>query len=303
MSRSLIFSLAVALVLLVAIGDAYHLTKQSLFASTSHRQTLQRVTTGTRMQMRSDEQMQVQSPREQYASKGRALVQSALVFLSGSAAAVGLAAQTASPAYAAFDPEVFSRDQKPDRADQAQILNGALPDYKKVRADIEEIIAAVPDKGPTLVRLAWHSSGTYDKISKTGGSNGGTIRFKEELSHGANAGLDNAVAWLDPVYKKYNKATDLSYADLYTLAGVVAIQKMGGPVIPWRAGRSDAPDATKVTPDGRLPDADKGGLERTGSHLRQIFGRMGFNDQEIVALSGAHALGRCHPTASGYVGM
>ena len=40
----------------------------------------------------------------------------------------------------------------------------------------------------------------------------------------------------------------------------------------------------------------------SASHLREIFGRMGFNDQEIVALSGAHALGRCHATASGYVG-
>ena len=43
------------------------------------------------------------------------------------------------------------------------------------------------DFGPTMVRLAWHSSGTYDKMSKTGGSGGGTIRFKEELAHGGNA--------------------------------------------------------------------------------------------------------------------
>ena len=47
-----------------------------------------------------------------------------------------------------------------------------------------------PDLGPTMVRLAWHSSGTYDKMTKTGGSGGGTIRFKEELAHGGNAGLD-----------------------------------------------------------------------------------------------------------------
>lgn len=42
-------------------------------------------------------------------------------------------------------------------------------------------------------RLAWHASGTYDKISKTGGSEGGTIRFQQELADGANAGLVNAV--------------------------------------------------------------------------------------------------------------
>jgi len=65
--------------------------------------------------------------------------------------------------------------------------------------------------------VAWHSSGTYDKASKTGGSEGGTIRFKSELSHGGNAGLEaTAVKWLEPIYKKYD---GLSYADLYTLAG------------------------------------------------------------------------------------
>ena len=76
-----------------------------------------------------------------------------------------------------------------------------------------------PDWGPTLVRLAWHSSGTYDKIKKNGGSGGGTIRFKEELAHGGNAGLsDTAVKWLEPIHAKY-EADGLSYADLYTLAG------------------------------------------------------------------------------------
>ena len=81
------------------------------------------------------------------------------------------------------------------------------------------MIRADPDKGPTLVRLAWHSSGTYDKISKTGGSSGGTIRFTEELAHGGNAGLQaTAVKWMEPIHAKYNDA-GLSYADLYTLGG------------------------------------------------------------------------------------
>ncbi|KAJ1493586.1 hypothetical protein T484DRAFT_1767844 [Baffinella frigidus] len=53
---------------------------------------------------------------------------------------------------------------------------------------------------------------------------------------------------------------------------------------------------------GRLPDADKGESKKTRDHLREIFGRMGFDDQAIVALSGAHALGRCHANARGYVG-
>ena len=92
-------------------------------------------------------------------------------------------------------------------------------DYKAVSADISKLVKDDPDKGPTLVRLAWHSSGTYDKMSKTGGSGEGTIRFKEELAHGGNAGLgETAVKWMEPIHKKYAGA-GLSYADLYTLAG------------------------------------------------------------------------------------
>ena len=94
----------------------------------------------------------------------------------------------------------------------------------------------------------------------------------------------------------------LSRADAYTLAGVVAVAHMGGPEVPWAAGRSDAADGSTSPPDGRLPDADKGSLGGTVAHLRAIFYRMGFDDRDIVALSGAHALGRCHEEASGYWG-
>lgn len=88
----------------------------------------------------------------------------------------------------------------------------------------------------------------------------------------------------------------ITYSDLWILAGVCAIQEMQGPMIPYRPGRSDR-DVQACTPDGRLPDATKG-----ADHLRNIFNRMGFNDQEIVALSGAHALGRCHTDRSGFDG-
>jgi catalase (peroxidase I) len=92
-------------------------------------------------------------------------------------------------------------------------------DYKAVAEDIAALVVKTSDWGPTLVRLAWHSSGTYDKMLKNGGSGGGTIRFKEELAHGGNAGLaDTAVSWMDPIYGKY-KDQGLSYADLYTLGG------------------------------------------------------------------------------------
>lgn len=214
----------------------------------------------------------------------------------------GMAFFTAARSANAFKFEPIERDQMPDKSSAAIVINGALPEYSAVRKDIDAVIKERPSKGPTLVRLAWHSSGTYDKMKKNGGSNGGTIRFKEELGHGANAGLDTAMSWLEPIYKKYNKASDLSYADLYTLAGAQAIESLGGPHIDWRAGRVDYDDESLAIPDGRLPDADKGSPSKTAQHLRDIFSRMGFNDQELVALAGAHALGRCHPTSSGYEG-
>jgi cytochrome c peroxidase len=174
------------------------------------------------------------------------------------------------------------------------------PDYAGAKKALQAMIAADKDIGPTMVRLAWHSSGTYDKMSKTGGSGGGTIRFKEELAHGGNAGLDKLVAKLEPVHKSF---PTVSYADLYTLAGATALEAAGVPV-PWKAGRVDAMTPAAVTPDGRLPAASKGNdPQKTAKALRMdVFYRMGFNDKEIVALSGAHALGRCHPDASGYSG-
>lgn len=179
--------------------------------------------------------------------------------------------------------------------------SGQRPDYRAVREDIVRLLDSNPDYddgsyGPLFVRLAWHASGTYDKRDRTGGSNGATMRWSPEADWGANAGLHIARQLLEPIKAKY---PGLSYADLWTLAGVVAIEEMGGPKIPWRPGRTDAPSpaAVKPLPDGRLPDAAQG-----QKHVRDIFYRMGFNDQEIVALIGAHAIGRCHADRSGYVG-
>lgn len=119
------------------------------------------------------------------------------------------------------------------------------------------------------------------------------MRFAPEKDHGANAGLQAARDFLEPVKAQFPWIT---YSDLWTLAGVCAIQEMGGPDVPWRPGRQDR-DVSFCTPDGRLPDGSK-----NQDHLRAIFYRMGFNDQEIVALAGAHALGRCHPDRSGFDG-
>ena len=183
-----------------------------------------------------------------------------------------------------------------------------VADFNKVRADIVNLLDDENAKNPSvdgasnggggaiapmLLRLAWHCSGTWCKTAKNGGSEGSTMRFKPECDHGGNAGLGIARDLLEPIKKKH---PNITYADLYILAGCVAVEEMGGPKIGFRYGRSDAekPAAPKedprFSPDGRLPDGDK-----DAQHIRDIFYRMGFDDKGIVALSGAHAVGRCTP--------
>ncbi|KAK3251218.1 heme peroxidase [Cymbomonas tetramitiformis] len=173
----------------------------------------------------------------------------------------------------------------------------ATADIAKIRSEIEELVDE--GHGPIFVRLAWHAAGTFDKASGTGGSSGAKMRFSPEADHGANAGLQVARDLLEPI-KARNP--EISYADLWTLASCVAIETMGGPELAWKAGRTDDADGANCTPDGRLPGADMGQAGKTVSHIRDVFYRMGFNDQEIVALLGAHALGRCHTDRSGYWG-
>lgn len=170
--------------------------------------------------------------------------------------------------------------------------------YEPVAEAIRKII---PKKGyddgsigPVLVRLAWHASGTYDKATGTGGSNGATMRYEMEAKDSANNGLEFARKFLEPIKAQFPWIT---YADLWTFAGVVAVEYMDGPKIEWAPGRCDYVDEKNVPPNGRLPDGAQG-----QDHLRQIFYRMGFNDQEIVALAGAHNLGRTHADRSGFDG-
>lgn len=190
---------------------------------------------------------------------------------------------------------------------QYAFLDGAPPaeGVDAAKAKIAALIDESADKrgdgtsiGPTLVRLAWHASGTYSKFDLSGGSDGGRIKFKPECEWGANAGLGEARLEMEKIAEE----TNMTKADVFTLCGAVAIEAMGGPVVEWSPGRSDAVDGSDSPPDGRLPDADKSSFRATVAHIRSIFYRMGFNDQEIVALVGAHALGRCHESASGYWG-
>ncbi|TPX31516.1 hypothetical protein SmJEL517_g05136 [Synchytrium microbalum] len=184
----------------------------------------------------------------------------------------------------------------------AQQLEGYFQNYAAVKKDILSIMKneAYDDGslGPILVRLAWHASGTYDKNTKTGGSNGASMRFAPESTDPENNGLQIARAFLETVRSRHPW---ISRGDLWTLAGATCVEAMGGPKIPWRSGRIDI-EATKVKPsqvpeNGKLPDGAFG-----PEKLRATFYRMGFNDREIVALSGAHVLGRCHKAWSGYEG-
>jgi hypothetical protein len=147
---------------------------------------------------------------------------------------------------------------------------------------------------PIAIRLAWHSSGTWDAASKTGGSDGATMRFAPESTDEANAGLSIPRDMLKRVKAAH---PNVSRADLWALAGASAVEFLGGPKIRVRLGRTDDADGARCPANGRLPDAAQG-----AQHLRDIFHRMGFSDREIVALSGAHTLGRCHLTRSGFDG-
>lgn len=151
----------------------------------------------------------------------------------------------------------------------------------------------------TFVRLSWHCAGTYSRADNSGGSNGGRIRFSPEKNWGANAGLTVAMDALEPVKAAH---PTISYADIYTLAGKVAVEYAGGPKIPYSMGRVDDEDGSDSPPDGRLPDADKGSIEATSQHMHDVFNRMGFSTREMVCLIGAHTLGRCHTDRSGYWG-
>ncbi|PKX94960.1 putative cytochrome c peroxidase [Aspergillus novofumigatus IBT 16806] len=139
-------------------------------------------------------------------------------------------------------------------------------DYDAVRKDIIAQLKK-PDyddgsAGPVFVRLAWHSAGTYDLETDTGGSNGAGMRYEAEGGDPPTPASSTA----GPSSSPSRRNTPGSHTPI-------------------------------CSPRGRLPDAAQG-----AEHLRAVFYRMGFNDQEIVALAGGHNLGRCHIDRSGFQG-
>jgi len=206
-------------------------------------------------------------------------------------------------------------------------------DLSQVRKDVKSIMYnRYHDDGtyaPLFLRFAWHCCGTFNKEDGTGGSNGSTMRFEAEQRDPENAGLDKARALLEPIHQKHPW---LSIADLWILAGYVAIEELGGPRIRFSTGRKDYTweEAVKtygpcgcpfgdgkLNPCGsRLPAADLGPdgnvsanapmcqrEAKTIEAVRQTFQRMGFDDKETVALIVmGHQCGRMHKEVSGFEG-
>eukprot|EP01025_Chloroclados_australasicus_P010166 TRINITY_DN1400_c1_g1_i1.p1 TRINITY_DN1400_c1_g1~~TRINITY_DN1400_c1_g1_i1.p1 ORF type:complete len:286 (+),score=53.67 TRINITY_DN1400_c1_g1_i1:125-982(+) len=178
-------------------------------------------------------------------------------------------------------------------------------DAEQIKQAQGELATLIKEKscGPILIRLAWHDAGTYEKDIGTdnwprcGGANG-SIRFDPEIRHSANVGLSGALALLEELKAKY---PGIGYADFFQLASATAVEVMGGPKIPMRYGRVDATGPDMCHPEGNLPAANApfpSGGDAPG-HLRAVFHRMGLDDKDIVALSGAHSVGRAHADRSG----
>lgn len=223
----------------------------------------------------------------------------------------------------------LSGDPTDDSFDYAEAF-GAL-DLAEVRSDIEEVLttsqpwwpADYGHYGGLMIRLAWHSSGTYRNTDGRGGSASGTIRFAPLNSWPDNANLDRARRLLLPVKLKYGRS--LSWGDLMILTGNVALESMGFTTLGFGGGREDIFEPTDIHwgPETEwLADErwSEDGLERplgasqmgliyvnpegpggnadpvaAAHHIRVTFARMGMNDEETVALiAGGHTLGKAH---------
>ncbi|HSW10740.1 MAG TPA: catalase/peroxidase HPI [Bacillota bacterium] len=179
--------------------------------------------------------------------------------------------------------------------------------------------------GPLLIRMAWHSAGTYRTGDGRGGAGDGTLRFAPLNSWPDNANLDKARRLLWPIKQKYGNK--ISWADLMILTGNCALESMGFKTFGFAGGREDVWEPQEdvywgserewladkrhsgerelerplaavqmgliyVNPEG--PDGRPSALD-SGRDIRQTFGRMGMNDEETVALiAGGHTFGKCH---------
>jgi catalase-peroxidase len=209
----------------------------------------------------------------------------------------------------------------------------ASVDLKELKADIERVLKTSRDWWPAdwghygglMIRMAWHSAGTYRIHDGRGGADGGQQRFEPLGSWPDNANLDKARRLLWPVKQKYGP--NVSWADLMILAGNVALESMGFETLGFAGGRVDDWEADLVywgpetemlgndkrfSAEGELekplaalhmgliyvnPEGPNGNLDpvAAAADIRQSFYRMAMNDEEIVALiAGGHTLGKVH---------
>jgi len=206
-------------------------------------------------------------------------------------------------------------------------------DLAAVKQDITEVLTTSQEwwpadfghYGPFIIRMAWHSAGTYRISDGRGGAGAGQQRFAPLNSWPDNANLDKARRLLWPVKKKYGQS--LSWADLMILAGNVALESMGFKTFGFAGGRADVwepdedvywgPEATwlgdeRYTGDRELegplaavqmgliyvnPQGPNGNPDPLAAarDIRETFRRMAMNDEETVALiAGGHSFGKTH---------
>ncbi|WP_329192596.1 MULTISPECIES: catalase/peroxidase HPI [unclassified Streptomyces] len=206
-------------------------------------------------------------------------------------------------------------------------------DLPAVKQDIAEVLTTSQDwwpadfghYGPFMVRMAWHSAGTYRISDGRGGAGAGQQRFAPLNSWPDNGNLDKARRLLWPVKKKYGQS--LSWADLMILAGNVALESMGFETFGFGGGRADVwepdedvywgPETTwlgdeRYTGDRDLesplgavqmgliyvnPEGPNGNPDPLAAarDIRETFRRMAMNDEETVALiAGGHTFGKTH---------
>ncbi|MER7986851.1 catalase/peroxidase HPI [Streptomyces noursei] len=206
-------------------------------------------------------------------------------------------------------------------------------DLPAVKRDIAEVLTTSQDwwpadfgnYGPLMIRMAWHSAGTYRISDGRGGAGAGQQRFAPLNSWPDNASLDKARRLLWPVKKKYGKS--ISWADLMVLTGNVALETMGFTTFGFAGGREDVweaeedvywgPETTwlgdeRYTGDRELenplgavqmgliyvnPEGPNGNPDPLAAarDIRETFRRMAMNDEETVALiAGGHTFGKTH---------
>ncbi|WP_217230742.1 catalase/peroxidase HPI [Streptomyces anulatus] len=206
-------------------------------------------------------------------------------------------------------------------------------DLPTVKRDIAEVLTTSQDwwpadfgnYGPLMIRMAWHSAGTYRISDGRGGAGAGQQRFAPLNSWPDNGNLDKARRLLWPVKKKYGQA--LSWADLLILTGNVALETMGLKTFGFAGGREDVweseedvywgPETTwlddeRYTGDRELenplgavqmgliyvnPEGPNGNPDPVAAarDIRETFRRMAMNDEETVALiAGGHTFGKTH---------